>query len=120
MGKRKLEGKKFSSEYQPVKNGRKPDKLKKFIEDNGLSSNDIAAAIKYILPLNEEEIVRLGQDKGAPMLMRLFVKAIISDIQGGQVVNIMSLLNRVYGAPKQEIEHTTNKDSLDALKKLYS
>ena len=68
----------FSSTNQPKNSGRKPNKLKKFIDDNGLTSSDISATIKYILPLTEEEIKKLGGDERAPIMMRMFVAAVFS------------------------------------------
>lgn len=109
----------FSSTNQPENNGRKPNKLKKYIDDNGLSSSDITAAIKHVLPLTEEEIKTLGEDKEAPILMRMFVSAIASDVECGTVNNLMRLLDRAFGSPKQDITHTIDDSVLDKLQQLY-
>jgi len=109
----------FSSTKQPKNSGRKPDKLKKFTVDNGLTATDITNTIKYIMPLTEDEIKTLGEDKDSPILMRMFVAAIASDIDAGSVNNLMRMLDRAYGAPKQSLEMSVDNDAYEKLKELY-
>lgn len=108
--KKMPEGKRFSSTYQPEKNGRRKNRLSEMIQDNGLSANDVANTIKVILPMTEAEMTALGGDESQPLLMRMVVSALSSDIDNGSVQNLMSLLNRVYGAPSQPIELLGNKE----------
>lgn len=112
MGKGKPPiGKRFSATYQPPNAGRKPTKLKEFVKDNGISSVDVSNIIKYVLPLNEGELKEIIDDKSKPMIMRMLVKAIVTDVQNGTVNNLMTLLTRAFGSPKQEIEHSTIGDN---------
>ena len=97
----------FSSENQPANRGRKPSRLKKYIEDNGLSATDLSATIKYILPMTEAELKELEKDETQPILMRLFVKAILKDMSSSGTYNLLQLFNRAFGAPKQDVSVTT-------------
>jgi hypothetical protein len=84
--------------------GRKPDRLKKFIEDNGLSSDDIAAAVKYLFPLTLGEIRELMADESQPMLMRLFARFVVDDMKSGRMENLNKLFDRAIGKPTQKVD----------------
>ena len=88
----------FSKENQPKnKNGRKSNKLKAFIKDAELSSDDVSDSIKMVLLMSEAELKDLGNDKEKPMLFRSFCNAIADDIKRGSLSNINSLLDRAVG-----------------------
>ena len=88
----------FSSTNQPKnKNGRKKSKLIAFIKEEELSSDDVSAAIKLVLLMNEAELKELGNDKEKPMLLRSFANAMADDIKRGGLSNINSLLDRAIG-----------------------
>lgn len=97
----------FTSENQPANRGRKPSRLKEFIESNGLTADDLSNTIKYIFPMTEKELNELGNDPEKPILMRLFVKAIIKDMENSNIYNITQLFNRAFGQPRQELELST-------------
>lgn len=84
----------FSSENQPPNRGRKPSKLKKYIQDCDLSSTDIQAAMQYMLDKSEDEIEGMANDKNVPMMMRLFAKAMTADMKGSNLTNILKMLDR--------------------------
>lgn len=96
----------FSKTYQPINSGRKPSKLKKYIKDNGLSSSDISAAIKFVMVLSEERLKVIVSDRKIPMLIRLFVRAFLDDFKKGTLNNIEKLMERTFGKPVQPIENT--------------
>ena len=94
----------FSSVQQPKNNGRKPSKLKKYIKDNNLSAHDIAAASKYLLSKNEEEIKDVILDKKIPLLMRVFAKSLLADLKNGNMNNVLKMLDRAVGKPLEITE----------------
>lgn len=95
----------WSKENQPKnKNGRKPSKLKKYIKDNNLNYNDVSAMAKYILPMNQEQISDLMKDPAVPIVIKLFAKGVLSDMKNGNYKNLMTLLDRAVGKPKETIE----------------
>ena len=94
----------FSSTRQPAKNGRKPSQLKKYIHDNNVSREDVAIMIKNVLfDKSFDELSAMVQDNKTPMVIRLFVKAFLSDFKKGQLINFNYLMDRAYGSPKQDI-----------------
>ena len=95
----------FSKTNQPANRGRKPSSIKKFIKDNNLNYNDVSAMAKYILPLNENQIMDLAADKNKPLVMRVFARSVLQDIKKGNLQNVMILIERAVGKPK-EIQET--------------
>ena len=95
----------FSSTNQPKnKNGRKPSSVKKFIKDNNLNYNDVSAMAKYILPLKEEDLKKMIKDPKVPFVMRVFASSVIKDIKNGNLRNVMTLIDRAVGKPKEVTE----------------
>ena len=109
----------FSSFNQPENRGRKPSRLKAFIEDNGLSHSDLNNTIKYIFPMTEAELSELKNDPDKPILMRLLVGAILKDMENSGLYNVMQLFNRAFGQPKQEVDVNINDEAYDKLKEVY-
>lgn len=97
-------GKRFSSEYQPKKQGRKKSKLKGMIEKNDLSSEDISDLIINLFDKTREELDIISYDEEQPFLLRAFVKSMIKDIDGDSLYNINSLLDRAIGKAKEKKE----------------
>lgn len=97
-------GKRFSSEYQPEKNGRKKSKLKGLIEVNDLSSNDVSELIITLFDKTEEELERIGNDHEKPFLLRSLVRAILKDGSSDSLYNINSLMDRAIGKAKETKE----------------
>ena len=117
----------FDSTHQPEKNGRKPSALNAFIRDSGISMDDVRRVMKNVIfEKNQDELQALLTDKSQPMLIRLLVKAFLTDFSNGRLDNIEKLLDRIYGRSTQAVEVTdktpmTTDSSLvpeDILKKI--
>ena len=97
----------WSKENQPKgKNGRKPSSVKKYIKDNNLNYYDVSSMAKFILPLNKDQLTKLLQDDKVPFVMRLFARSVLEDMKKGNLNNIMTLVDRAVGKPK-EIQEVT-------------
>ena len=95
----------FSSINQPKTQGRKPAQLKKFIKANGVSHQDLSNMIKNVIFANSEtELLDMLRDTTKPMIIRLFIKAYLTDFKKGSIQNIMTLFSRAFGMPTQKIE----------------
>ena len=96
--------KKFSSTYQPKKNGRKPSQLRRFIKDNNISREDVGLMIKNVLfSQSYEKLTDMVQDPKQPMIIRLFIKSFLNDFKRGSLINLNSMLDRAFGAPQQDV-----------------
>ena len=101
----------FSKTNQPKNNGRKPSSVKKYIKSNNLNYNDVSAMAKYIIPLTKAQISDLVKDEKAPLMMRLFARAVMQDMKKGYMDNILKLLDRAVGKPKEQVEVSGGLDN---------
>lgn len=97
----------FSADNPPKNPGRKPSALNAFIRDSGISIDDVRRVMKNVIfEKNQEELQALLTDKAQPMLIRLLVKAFLTDFSNGRLDNIEKLLDRIYGKSTQAVEVT--------------
>ncbi len=96
----------FTKEYRPKNPGRKPSHLKKWIKENNICVQDIQTILGGILVKikTEEELKELLTNKETPMLVSLFVSAMLKDKLYGRTNTLQFLLRYAYGEPKQTIE----------------
>ena len=107
----------FDSTHQPEKNGRKPSALNAFIRDSGISIDDVRRVMKNVIfEKNQDELQSLLTDKSQPMLVRLLVKAFLTDFSNGRLDNIEKLLDRIYGKSTQitEVSASVNSANVDS------
>lgn len=95
----------FTSENQPANAGRKPSLLKAYIQDNGVSIQDVRLVFKNIIfEKTKEELDELLQDESQPMLVRTITGAYLKDFEAGRIDIINSLLDRIFGKADQAIQ----------------
>jgi len=104
-GKPPKNGVKFASDNQPANNGRKPSLLKAYIQDNGVSIQDVRLVFKNIIfEKTKEELDELLSDESQPMLVRTITGAYLKDFESGRIDIINSLLDRIFGKADQAIQ----------------
>ena len=104
-GKPPKNGVKFSSDNQPENNGRKPSLLKAYIQDNGVSIQDVRLVFKNIIfEKTKEQLDDLLGDESQPMLIRAIVGAYLKDFESGRIDIINSILDRIYGKADQSVQ----------------
>ncbi len=82
-------------------NGR-PKKITSRLISLGYSKGEIDDTINNILAMNEHQLNLLLADPDLTTLETIIVKAVQRSIKYGSLYNLDTLLNRVYGLPKQE------------------
>ena len=103
-GKPPKNGVKFASDNQPENNGRKPSLLKAYIQDNGVSIQDVRLVFKNIIfEKTKEQLDDLLGDESQPMLIRAIVGAYLKDFESGRIDIINSILDRIYGKADQSV-----------------
>ena len=94
----------FGKDNQPENAGRKPSLLKAYIQDNGVSIQDVRLVFKNIIfEKTKEELDELMEDESQPMLIRAIVSAYLRDFETGRIDIINSILDRVYGKADQPV-----------------
>lgn len=101
----KGKGNRFSSTNQPLRNGRKPDILKK-LKKYGCSESDIKRLLENIVFLDRQGAEAMLSDSGLPIIALSYLKGLIKEMNSGKVDVIEKVLDRIYGkaAQRQEVE----------------
>ena len=93
--------KKFSSGYQPKKNGRPKKYVNKIKEETGYTLIEIQDCIKQMLKFPIIELKKIGESSTAPALEVLVARGIHGDLRKSELRNLEALLSRSYGKPKE-------------------
>lgn len=109
-------GRRFSSENQPRKNGRKPSLYKQIRKLTGKSvghemgREDYYAVIRFLMEQDVETLRNLskGADgraaSGVPVWVLNIISAINTDVRYGRTTTLDSLFDRIFGKATQPIE----------------
>jgi len=110
----------FSSTNQPANAGRRPNVFAKYIRENRVSLDDIRALISSMLGYDADEIKKILKDKEdkPPIGIILLFKAIMEDMNKGEITNLEKLMDRAYGKPEKTINHEIAAISPDTLTRL--
>jgi len=116
MSEKKLTGiEKRMANLKPIKKGEvknpngRPRLLRSILKDQGYTMVDIHCTIKGMLYMTRDELEKFFESEQATVLEKMVGSAIISDMEKGQLVNFDSLVSRVWGRPKENVE-LTGKD----------
>ena len=84
-------------------NGR-PRKFVCLLKDMGYTKQDINTTIQNMMAMSISELAEVFKDDNATVLEKTIANAIKRGIEKGTLYSMETLLTRVYGQPKQEIE----------------
>ena len=83
-------------------NGR-PKKFVTILKESGYTQLEINLTIQLMLQMNLEELKQVLIDMNATILEKTIANAMIKSLKRGSLYSLESLLNRVYGKPKEMI-----------------
>lgn len=107
--------KKFSSTYQPKRNGRKPNHLKQYIRNHNVSSDDIKTIIGSIL-VEAKDInaaKKLLEDPKTPFLVKVFLKPLLHDYVHNKTDTAKWLTEYGFGKAVQEVIAQNTNTNID-------
>jgi len=107
--------KKFTSEYQPEKNGR-PRKWISELKKNGYKSSEVNDCILVMLSMTLEELADVYKNPKATILEKTVANALKRSLEKGSLYSLDTLLNRAVGKPKESIDHTTKGEGINEIK----
>lgn len=87
-------------------NGR-PRKFVCALKDIGYRQSEINDTIQAMMSMTIDELKGVWEDKNATVLEKTIAGAIKKSIEKGSLYSIETLLTRVYGKPKEQIEQKT-------------
>jgi hypothetical protein len=107
--------KKFSSEYQPEKNGR-PRKWISELKESGYKSSEVNDCILVMLSMTLDDLAEVYKNPKATIMEKTVANALKRSLEKGSLYSIDTLLNRAVGKPKESIDHTTKGEGVNEIK----
>ena len=107
--------KKFTSEYQPEKNGR-PRKWISELKDSGYKSSEVNDCILVMLSMTLEELADVYKNPKATILEKTVANALKRSLEKGSLYSLETLLSRAVGKPKESVDHTSMGEKLTEVK----
>ena len=92
--------------WQPGQSGNPNGRPKKYIstlKNEGYKLSEVNDTIQTMMSMSYEEIREVYNDKGSTVLEKTIASAIKKCIEKGSMESIETLLNRVYGRPKEKV-----------------
>jgi len=89
----------------------RPKKYATILKDNGYKLSEINDTIQSMMAMNLDELKEIFDDSGATILEKTLANAMRTSLKKGSLYSIETLLSRVYGKPKEQID-TNNRTEL--------
>lgn len=104
----------FRKGYDPRRNLKgRAKKYKSKLFKQGYKNSEIVDAINILISLDEQAIREVSENNDATVLEKIISLAILESIRKKTLYNIETLLTRIYGSPKQEIDQTITVTSFN-------
>ena len=84
-------------------NGR-PKKYVSLLVEQGYKLSEVNDTMQNLLAMTEEQLKSIEEDVLATALERTVCKAILNSMKKGSLYSIETLLTRVYGKPKEQMD----------------
>lgn len=107
------QGKRFSSEYQPEKNGRPKNVFRYLVGQYAISREDIEALLMELSSLSKSDLQRVKTDPNTPAVRAIIASALLRDNKNGSIYSVEFLLDRLFGRAVQKMETVVNINTDD-------
>jgi hypothetical protein len=114
MGAKDIEEHKFQKGQSGNPNGR-PRKYVSLLVESGYKKSEINDTIQAMLSMTMEELKSVFDNKEATILEKTIANAMRKSLEKGSLYSIETLISRVHGQPKQEIQSDISISSLQVL-----
>lgn len=101
-------GNRFTSTYQPKKNGRKPRLYTIAKKSYGIDVAEFRDVVLYLMQCTQKELESVMNDEKTPVWVINVARAILKDTGVGRLSVLPELLDRVFGKPSQAVDVTSN------------
>ena len=106
-------GKKFSSEYQPEKNGRPKNVFRHLVGQYDISREDIEALLTELSSLSKTELQSVSNDPNTPAVRAIIASALLRDNKNGSTYSVEFLFDRLFGRAVQKTESVVSINTED-------
>lgn len=101
-------GNRFSSTYQPKKNGRKPRLYTIARKSYGIDVGEFRDVVLYLMQCTRAEVEAIANANDTPVWVINIARAIYKDAGIGRLSVLSELFDRVFGKPSQAVDVTSN------------
>jgi len=84
-------------------NGR-PRKYVSLLKEQGYKLSEINDSIQALMSMDEEELKSVSTNDKATVVEKTIAKAILKSMSNGSLYSLDTLLTRVYGKPKEQMD----------------
>ena len=88
-------------------NGR-PRKYVSLLKEQGYKLSEINDSIQALMSMDEEELRAVSLNDAATVLEKTVAKAMLKSLSNGSLFSLDTLLTRVYGKPKEQMDIKTD------------
>lgn len=82
----------------------RPRKYVSLLKEQGYKLAEINDSIQVLMSMNEKELEGVAKNPEATVLEKTVAKAIIKSMNNGSLYSMDTLLSRVYGKPKEQVD----------------
>jgi hypothetical protein len=107
-----LKGKGFDKNPQNINRKGRPRKPVLQMKVDGYKLHEINDTIQAMCSMDAEQLQQIWENPKATILERTIASALRKGIEKGNLESVETLLNRVYGKPKEKMDITTNGDNI--------
>lgn len=111
------EGKRFTAENQPARNGRKPSIYKQFSKSvakkgGELGKTEFLEILYFLVERTPAELKRIKESKKSPVWIVNFVTALLADVRYGRITTLSYILDHRFGAATSTNEINLNQNNI--------
>jgi hypothetical protein len=99
-----IEGQGFHTNPERINREGRPRKYVSLLKEQGYKLSEINDSIQALMSMDEEELKSVSTNDKATVLEKTIAKAILKSMSNGSLYSLDTLLTRVYGKPKEQMD----------------
>jgi hypothetical protein len=99
-----IEGQGFHTNPERINKDGRPRKYVSLLKEQGYKLSEINDSIQALMSMDEEELRAVSLNDSATVLEKTVAKAMIKSLSNGSLYSLDTLLTRVYGKPKEQVD----------------
>jgi hypothetical protein len=103
-----IEGQGFHTNPERINKEGRPRKYVSLLKEQGYKLSEINDSIQALMSMDEEELRAVSLNDAATVLEKTVAKAMLKSLSNGSLFSLDTLLTRVYGKPKEQMDIKTD------------
>ena len=103
-----IENQGFHTHPERINRNGRPKKYITILKEQGYKLSEINDTIQVMMSMNLEELKMVWEDTNATILEKTIANAMRKSLERGSLYSVETLLTRVFGKPKEQIQQTTD------------